>query len=96
MKKQLRYGCAIVAAAYFGLYLTASLLGKYQPWQNGETRYAVGLSITNEMVWQPKGMEFHKRQTIDGQIEYSGNFLGYLFSPLIALDRQAFHATQQL
>lgn len=96
--KQTLIAVGILLAVYVGTYITLSCLGGYYFNQSGKIRYrSMGLSVTDISTWNPKGCRFQYRfKNIKGEYVSRGNDLGYLFAPLIMLDRRFVHPTQVL
>jgi hypothetical protein len=82
---------------YAAGYLVLTLCGGYHFSQSGEPRYVSGMSVSDIIEWDPKGLWWQGRYRFAGG-EYGsrGNFAGYVYSPLIALDRALWHRTQGL
>ena len=77
-------------------YVVLSLLGGYVFWQSGELRYKHGLSVSDIIHWEPSGCVYqHGFRDIHGETVSRGNILGYIYSPLIRLDRWLVHPTRQ-
>src|SRR2546421_5968679 len=82
-KKITRLG--IPVAVYFAFYFLVSLAGTYTetPVASGETRIFDGAwAVRDQYVWEPKFF-VHR--------PYEKNFLGFIYWPLIALDRKYWH-----
>ena len=96
--KQASLCCALVLTAYLVSYLILSALGGYRFDQSGELRYAsAGLSVSDLVMWHPAGCWYQRRlRGITGDHTSRGNFLGYLYSPLIVLDRALVHRTKRI
>jgi hypothetical protein len=96
--KQTLIAAGILFALYLGTYITLSCLGGYYFNQSGKFRYRnMGLSVSDISTWNPKGCRFQYRfKNIKGEDVSRGNDLGYLFAPLIMLDRRFVHPTQVL
>ena len=83
---------------YVGVYIVLSCLGGYYFNQSGKVRYhSIGLAVSDISTWTPKGCWFQYRfKNTRGEYVSRGNELGYLFAPLIMLDRRFFHPTEVL
>lgn len=79
--------------AYFGLYFFLSCIGSYMPSQSGKIRYTGGISMTDIEIWQPKFITFKTYYSVDGSKSIKANIGGYLFYPLILIDRNTVHKT---
>ncbi|WP_298859154.1 hypothetical protein [uncultured Gimesia sp.] len=88
-------GIVISTAVYVGTYIALSFFGGYYFNQSGKVRYrSMGLSVSDISTWNPKGCWYQAEFKNTKGISVSrGNDLGYLFSPLIILDRKYFHPT---
>lgn len=79
------------ASLYCQSYLTIRKDSGYYYTQSGELRYrgGYGLSVTDMLQWQPKVCWWQPGYIdVTGDSVSRGNFAGYLYSPLIALDRR--------
>ncbi len=89
---------ALALCLYVVSYLPFSARGKYKPSFSGKHRYnmggAPGLAITDISHWVPKGMRFRRWLDVDGNPTSTGNPAGYIYGPLICIDRKYFHKTQ--
>ena len=90
---KLRFFILLGLAAYMGLYGTLSLFGRY--WDNVGSLTQLGIwcrGISDRDEWQPR----HVIVTCFPGAGWSvrANFAGYLFLPLVALDRSICHPTQ--
>ena len=75
----------ISVAAYFAFYFLVSLAGKYTegPVASGESRIFNGAwAVRDQYVWEPKFF-VHR--------PYEKNLFGFIYWPLIALDRKYWH-----
>ncbi len=71
--------------AYSAFYLLVSFAGKYTegPAASGETRIFDGAwAVRDQYVWEPKFF-IHR--------PYEKNFLGFIYWPLIVIDRKYWH-----
>ncbi|MDF1746485.1 MAG: hypothetical protein P1V19_22500 [Gimesia sp.] len=91
-------GIFISLSIYVVTYIILSSLGGYYYNQSGKVRYrSIGLSVSDITTWNPKGCWYQaKFKNTKGIYVSRGNDLGYVFSPLIILDRKYFHPTQIL
>lgn len=79
---------------YVVCYAVLSLLGKWQMVTSGERRYSeTGLGVIDTQEWQPKGLLFRRWKGTDGKLRTEGNLCGYIYSPMIVLDRACVHRT---
>ena len=88
----------ICLVLYVGVYIVLSCLGGYYYNQSGKLRYpGILLAVSDISTWNPKGCWFQYRFiNTHGESVSRGNDLGYLFAPLIMLDRRFFHPTEVL
>jgi hypothetical protein len=82
---------AIGLAAYVGSYAVMSAAGDYQASQSGRLRYVTGPAVTDVYHWQPAMAYWQPFRDIRGNDTSHGNLLGYVYSPLIRLDRKWRH-----
>tara|TARA_R110002049_G_scaffold201707_1_gene372427 strand:- start:800 stop:1138 length:339 start_codon:yes stop_codon:yes gene_type:complete len=96
--KELLWSLPILLVLYVGVYITLSCLGGYYFNQSGKVRYrSMGLAVSDISTWTPKGCRFQYRfKNTRGEYVSRGNEPGYLFAPLIMLDRRFFHPTEVL
>jgi len=85
-----------MVAGYFLIYAALAFNGQYDWSQSGHLRYGGGLSVTDRVVWNPRLTWWEPFRDVTGQDTTRGNLLGYLYSPLISLNRQWVHPTQVL
>ncbi len=74
-----------LVAAYFAFYIFTSFAGRYTegPVASGETRIFNGAwAVRDQYVWEPKFF-IHR--------PYDKNFLGFIYWPLIVIDRKYWH-----
>ncbi len=88
-----RFFILLFFSAYLGLYIFLSYLGDYTPSQSGKRRHSGGISITDLEVWQPKFIVLNTYYSVDGLRSVKANIGGYLFYPLILIDRNTVHKT---
>src|SRR5438477_4260043 len=72
-------------AAYLAFYILASFAGKYTegPVASGKTRIFDGAwAVRDQCVWEPKFFTHRP---------YDKNFLGFIYWPLIVIDRNYWH-----
>ncbi|WP_339685643.1 hypothetical protein [Gimesia maris] len=83
---------------YVSVYIVLSCLGGYDFNQSGKVRYhSSGLAVSDISTWTPKGCRFQYRfKNTRGEYVSRGNEPGYLFAPLIMLDRRFFHPNEVL
>lgn len=84
-----------VLLLYLLSYITNSALGRYLVIPSGETRFAFGkptaVSMPDMAIWTPQFGRFESYLTIRGDRAVRATIIGYLFCPLIYLDRRFFH-----
>ncbi|MCA9072832.1 MAG: hypothetical protein KDA84_28105 [Planctomycetaceae bacterium] len=79
--------------SYVVSYIALSAFGEYRPSPSGKRRYAFGLAVMDRSLWQPKGMYWSRRLDLHGESTTEGSLLGYLYFPLIVVDRTYWHPT---
>ena len=77
--------------AYVGAYVPLSCSGAYRVDMSGRQRWSSGLALMDAEFWQPKWMYFRTYTDVRGDAVSSGNLLGWLYSPLIMIDRAWVH-----
>jgi hypothetical protein len=87
---------ACLVLAYVGSYVAFSAAGDYRASQTGKLRYLGGLSVTDVYHWQPRFMWWEPFHDVYGKDTSRGDPLGYLYSPLIRIDRAWRHPSQYL
>ena len=80
MKKTLAWIIPAVLGAYLIIYLTLTL--------NGEYRASI---FQGKSVWHPQALVLKKSKTLGGDSKVEGNAGGFIFLPLILLDRAVWH-----
>ena len=86
----------ILFLVYVGSYAYFTSTGSYYFSQTGNVRYSSGLSMSDVSIWHPKLLYWQLFQDTYGQSTSRGTTFGYYYSPLILVDRQWIHQTQQL
>ncbi|MGC1274388.1 MAG: hypothetical protein WBC44_11830 [Planctomycetaceae bacterium] len=76
----------LMMATYFNSYIVLSMLGDYYWSYSGRTGYVFGLSAPDRIIWHPRFAYWEPLRS-------RGNLSGYLYSPLIRLDRAWWHPT---
>ena len=97
-RKIRRYLLTLLAAVllYVGSYCCLSASGGYYFGQSGRVRYGFGISVSDVSIWQPKFLQWQRFTNAGGEETTRDNFPGYVFCPLIAMDRWLVHPTEQL
>ena len=97
-RKIRRYSLAALGVVlfYVGSYCCLSASGGYCFGQSGRVRYGFGLSVSDISIWHPKFLYWQRFTNVRGAKTTHGNILGYVYCPLIALDRWLVHPTEQL
>ena len=85
-----------MATCYVVIYVVLAVNGQYCWSRSGRLRYDAGISVTDRVVWNPLYLCWEPFRDVTGQDTTRGNLLGYLYSPLISLNRQWVHPTQVL
>lgn len=79
--------------SYLGIYAAMSASGEYRPSPCGKIRHSSGLAVMDRTLWQPKGMYFVRRLDVQGRSKTDADLGGYIFAPLIVVDRANWHPT---
>jgi hypothetical protein len=90
-----RWGRIALAAAllYLMSYVVLSALGAYRPDISGRMRWAGGMGLTDCEFWQPLGMYHKGYLSVGGTRRTSADPAGWLYAPLISVDRAWVHKT---
>ena len=89
--------CSTLLFLYVVSYLCLTLRGAWYFTQSGELRYKWGFAVSDLAEWRPQGLWWQANyKFFDGTEGSRGNTLGYLYSPLIALDRTVWHKTKRI
>jgi hypothetical protein len=84
-----------LAGLYIATYAILSMMGGYRFDQSGLVRYGGALSASDLEMWHPWGAWFQADFVdVEGKTTSRGNAVGYLFSPLIRVDRALIHKTK--
>ena len=83
----------IVIVVYLISYSLLSVTGGYVALPSGRIRLSYGLSISDVLVWQPRFGEGHWMINANGRTGWIGDFLGWIYYPMMMLDQRAFHPT---
>jgi hypothetical protein len=89
-------GVMALATAYLGSYAVLSANGNWNWSQTGNKRYASGLAVSDVERWHPAYARWERYTSVDGSARSRGNIIGYIFSPLIRLDRAFWHPDKSL
>lgn len=81
---------------YIGVYIVLTANGSWALSQTGNVRYGFGLAASDVQHWSPVGVRWERFRTITGETSSRANVLGYLFSPLIRLDRAWLHPDREV
>jgi hypothetical protein len=81
---------------YVGVYLVLSATGRYQPDMSGRRRWSFGLALIDVDHWQPRGMYFRGFINVRGEPEVDANVLGWVYAPMIWLDRWLVHPSHEI
>lgn len=90
--------CLLLIAIYVGTYLPRRTEGFYRRTQTGEIRHGqTQLAITDLAQWNPEDCWWQPRFTqVDGTRTHRGNALGFLYAPLIWIDRKVYYSDRRL
>ncbi len=86
----------LLLVVYIGSYAALSAAGGRQMSQTGKLRYGFGLAVTDVERWQPAWAYWEPFRDVSGEDTSRGNFPGYIYSPLIRMDRRLFHPDRNL
>lgn len=82
---------------YLGSYIALSYSGEYGIAASRKLQTPLGsLSIPDTRQWQPKGLDLVVVKDQNGNWNWTGNTAGYVYSPLILIDRQLWHPSDHL
>ena len=81
---------------YVASYCCLSACGEYQFGESGRVRYGFGLSVSDLSIWQPKILRWQRFTNTRGEEATRGNIFGYLYCPLIVIDRWLIHPTKRV
>jgi hypothetical protein len=84
--KKITGALAILLVVYLGVYILLSANGEYET-----TNLFKG-----QVKWQPKGVKFRRVKPFRKDPVIEANFGGYLFLPLICIDRTVWHRDKTL
>lgn len=88
---------AIMLSLYVGTYSVLSANGRYIMRPSGERRWnQTGMALMDTSLWTPAGVSWDRRRSVTGKYVYESDPLGWLFLPLLSLDRRYVHPTQDL
>jgi hypothetical protein len=75
-------------ATYFLLYLVLSWFGGWHFSQTGKVRYqGAGLAASDVVRFSPAGVRWERFTTIGNEEITRANLLGYIYSPLLRVER---------
>jgi hypothetical protein len=83
--------CALTVLLYLGSYIAMSARGEWIYSQTGKYRYSFGWAMSDVIRWDPAAAHWEPFRDIYGKDVSRGTPLGYLYSPLIRLDRRFIH-----
>ncbi|MEM6822348.1 MAG: hypothetical protein AAF558_10455 [Verrucomicrobiota bacterium] len=82
---------------YFGVYAGISSMGEYKAAASGNIKTPlIPINIADTRQWHPKFAELNVYKNSEDNWTWTGNTAGYVFAPLILLDRQFWHPTEKL
>ena len=97
-KNRLLLIAIIIIAVYLLSYLILTLFGDYyfsQTWRCRDSE--IGFTLSGIIIWQPMFCRWQANyEFADGSQGSRGDIMGYLYSPLIYLDRVIWHRTQKI
>lgn len=86
----------ILLLVYVGSYVALSACGGWYWAQTGRVRYTFGLAMTDAVRWHPAWARWEPFRDVRDRDTSRGNLAGYLYSPLIRLDRAWVHRDHEL
>jgi hypothetical protein len=82
---------------YVGSYAALSHMGKYGIAASGKLNTPLfSIGIPDSRQWQPKGLRLVVVKNQDGDWNWTGNTAGYIYAPMILLDRKLWHSTEKI
>lgn len=87
---------AALFMVYVGSYAALSACGGWYWSQTGELRYGFGFAVTDVERWFPAWAHWEPFKEVGGNETSRGNVLGYIYSPLIRLDRAWVHPDREV
>ncbi len=88
---------SMMFALYVGSYAVLSACGRYVVRPLGERRWpGTGMAVMDTSLWTPAGVRWERRRSVTGNYVYESDPLGWLFLPLLSLDRRYVHPTRDL
>jgi hypothetical protein len=76
---------------YLGSYTIMSARGEWTYSQTGKIRYNFGWAMSDVIRWDPAVAHWEPFRDVYGKDGSRGTLMGYLYSPLIRLDRRFVH-----
>ena len=86
----------LLLLGYVGSYVALSARGGWYWSQTGRVRYTFGFAMTDVVRWHPAWARWEPFRDVHGRDTSRGNLAGYLYSPLIRLDRAWVHRDHEL
>lgn len=87
----------LVLTLYIGIYCALSSMGDYRLDQSGKVRFGDRFAMSDLRMWHPKFAWFQNGfEDVSGKISTRGDICGYIFSPMIILDRTLIHKTDTI
>ena len=84
-----------VLLLYVGSYCCLSANGEYYFSQSDRFHGQIyGMAVGDINIWHPKFLYWETFTTVLGERTTRGNFLGYVYCPMIMLDRWLVHSTE--
>ena len=98
LSKRLRVVLVLAAllVVYVGSYVVLSARGDWYWSQTGKLRYDFGFAVSDVERWFPARAHWEPFRDIHGDDTSRGDLPGYLFSPLIRIDRAWIHPDRQV
>jgi hypothetical protein len=79
---------------YVASYSILSFNGRYLMRPSGEVRYrSSGMAAFDLFLWHPTAVNWERRRSVSGEFIIDADLLGWLYFPLLAMDRRWVHPT---
>ncbi|MGF1678963.1 MAG: hypothetical protein ACFCUX_07195 [Candidatus Methylacidiphilales bacterium] len=82
----------LIVLVYLGVYLFLTLNGEYAVGSSGNVKVPLlEVGVPDRREWQPQDTRLKFYKDSEGNWTASGNTPGYIFAPLILIDRLVWH-----
>ena len=93
-KRRLRRAILVAAVAYIASYTVLSMCGEQVYCQTGKVRYGMGFAVSDIAHWHPYGVYWEPFVYVSGQHGFRADPVGWVYAPLIWMDRRWVHRTE--